>query len=211
MPKNWRTQQNQDHYFQQAKKDGYRARSAYKLIEINERFHLLHGGITVLDLGAAPGSWSQLVVKLAPKSQVVAIDLLPMQPIPGVDIIRGDMTKPEYVAQIAQLLPHGVDLVLCDAAPNTSGVPFVDHAGSINLGLASLQIAKQFLREGGGFVVKIFQGEDLQKFVKLTKQFFQTVHIFRPDASRKESTEHFIVGLKLRDKKTIETIPVEIQ
>jgi 23S rRNA (uridine2552-2'-O)-methyltransferase len=209
MPNNWRTQQNQDRYFQQAKKDGFRARSAYKLLEIDEKFHLIHVGITVLDLGAAPGSWSQVVRQRAPKSQVVAIDLLPMPSITGVEFIRGDITKPESVAQMHQALPHGADLVLCDAAPNTSGIPFVDHAGSINLGLASLQIVQEFLREGGAFVVKIFQGEDLPKFVKLTRQFFYTVQIFRPKASRKESTEHYVVGLKLRDKKTIEGIAVE--
>ena len=208
MPKNWRTNQSQDRYFQQAKKDGFRARSAYKLLEIDERFHLLHVGITVLDLGAAPGSWSQIVAQRAPKSQVVAIDLLPMQAIPGVEFIRGDITKPESIAQMHQALPHGADLVLCDAAPNTSGIPFVDHAGSIRLGLASLEIARQFLREGGAFVVKIFQGEDLPKFVKLTRQFFQTVQIFRPEASRKESTEHYVIGLKMRDQKTIEGIAV---
>ena len=206
MPKNWRTQQSQDHYFQQAKKDGYRARSAYKLLQIDERFHILHPGITVLDLGAAPGSWSQVVSHRVPKSQIVAIDLLPMQPIPGVHIIRGDITKPEYVAQMHQAMPNGADLVLCDAAPNTSGIAFVDHAGSINLGLASLQIAQEFLREGGAFVVKIFQGEDMPKFVKLTRQFFQTVSVFRPDASRQESTEHFIVGLKMKDKATTRLI-----
>lgn len=210
MPKNWRTQQSQDHYFQQAKKDGYRARSAYKLLQIDERFHLLHPGIAVLDLGAAPGSWSQVVAQRAPKSKIVAIDLLPMQPIPGVHIIRGDITKPEYVAQMHSAMPEGADLVLCDAAPNTSGIAFVDHAGSINLGLASLQIAKDFLRLGGSFVVKIFQGEDLQKFVKLTRQFFQTVSVFRPDASRKESTEHFVVCLKMKDRQTIEGIAVEL-
>ncbi len=209
MPQAWRTQQSQDHYFQQAKKDGYRARSAYKLLEISDKFRLLRPGLTVLDLGAAPGSWSQIVVKQAAKCKIIAVDLLPMDPLPGVEFIRGDITRPECVAQIQQAIPGGAHLVLCDAAPNTSGIALVDHAGSIRLGIAALRIAQQFLKEGGAFVVKIFQGEDLPKFVKLTKQYFQTVHIVRPAASRKESTEHYVVGLKLRDKKTIEGIAVE--
>ena len=209
MPKAWRKEQSQDPYFQKAKKEGYRARSAYKLLEIGERFHLLKPGMSVLDLGAAPGSWSQVVAKLAPKSKIVAIDLLPMDPIAGVEIIRGDITRAEYVQQMRQMLPNGVDLVLCDAAPNTSGIAFVDHAGSIRLGVAALRIAQQFLKEGGAFVVKIFQGEDLTKYVQMTKRYFQTVQVFRPQASRKESTEHFVVGLKIRDRKTVETIMVE--
>lgn len=209
MPKAWRTQQSQDHYFKQAKIDGYRARSAYKLLEIGERFRLIRPGMTVLDLGAAPGSWSQVIAKHAPKSKIVAIDLLPMEPIPGVETIRGDITKPECIAQIQMTIPHGADLVLCDAAPNTSGIAFVDHAGSIRLGVAALGIAQKFLKEGGALVVKIFQGEDLQKYVKVTKQFFRTVQVFRPEASRKESTEHYVVCLKLRDRQTVESVPPE--
>ena len=209
MPKAWRKEQTRDPYFQKAKKEGYRARSAYKLLEIGEQFHLLKPRMAVLDLGAAPGSWSQVVAKLAPKSKIVAIDLLPMDSIAGVEIIRGDITRAEYIEQMRQMLPNGVDLVLCDAAPNTSGIAFVDHAGSIRLGVAALRIAQQFLKEGGSFVVKIFQGEDLVKYVQMTKRYFQTVQVFRPQASRKESTEHFVVGLKLRDRETVEANPVQ--
>jgi 23S rRNA (uridine2552-2'-O)-methyltransferase len=208
MPKAWRTQQTQDRFFRQAKQDGYRARSAYKLLEIDARFRLFRPGITVLDLGAAPGSWSQVVAAHAPKCKIVAVDLLAMESLPGVEIIRGDMTKPECLAQIQAALPGGAHLVLCDAAPNTSGIALVDHAGSIRLGVAALRLAQQFLKEGGAFVVKIFQGEDLQKFVKLTKQYFQTVQIFRPEASRKESTEHYVVCLRMRDRKVVEAIAV---
>jgi 23S rRNA (uridine2552-2'-O)-methyltransferase len=209
MPKAWRKQQSQDPYFRQAKKDGYRARSAYKLLEIGERFRLLRPGLTVLDLGAAPGSWSQVIVKQVSRCKIVAVDLLPMEPMPGVEVIRGDITQPDCIAQIRALIPNGAGLVLCDAAPNTSGIAFVDHTGSIRLGVAALRIAQQFLKEGGAFVVKIFQGEDLPKYVKLTKQYFQAVHVFRPQASRKESTEHYIVCLKLRDRRTVAAIPVE--
>lgn len=208
MPQAWRTQQSQDPYFRQAKKDGYRARSAYKLLEINERFRLIRPGITVLDLGAAPGSWSQVIVKQAQKCRVVAVDLLAMESLTGVEFIRGDITKPECIAQIKAALPDGAHLVLCDAAPNTSGIALVDHAGSIRLGVAALRLAQQFLKEGGAFVVKIFQGEDLSKFVKLTKQYFQTAQVFRPQASRKESTEHYVVGLRMREREAVEAIAV---
>jgi len=209
MPQAWRTQQTQDPYFRKAKQDGYRARSAYKLIEIDERFRLFRSGMAILDLGAAPGSWSQVAVKLAPKCKIVAIDLLPMESIPGVEIIRGDITRAEHIAQMERAFPSGVDLVLCDAAPNTSGIALVDHAGSIRLGIAALRIAQKFLKEGGAFVVKIFQGEDLVKYVQMTKQYFQSVQVFRPQASRKESTEHYVVCLKLRDRKTVEAIEVK--
>jgi 23S rRNA (uridine2552-2'-O)-methyltransferase len=208
MPKAWRTQQDQDHYFKQAKQDGYRARSAYKLLEISKRHHLIRPGLNVLDLGAAPGSWSQVLVKQAPHSKIVAVDLLSIDPIPGVDVIRGDITKADCIAQMRSRLPAGADLVLCDAAPNTSGVTFVDHAASIRLGMAALRIAQQFLREGGALVVKIFQGEDMPKFVKLTKQYFQEVQIFRPRATRKESVEHYVIGLRLRERQKVDAMPV---
>jgi 23S rRNA (uridine2552-2'-O)-methyltransferase len=208
MPRAWRTQQSQDRYFQKAKQDGYRARSAYKLLEMSDRFHLIRSGLTVLDLGAAPGSWSQVVVKIAPGSKVVAVDLLPMDPMPGVEIIRGDITRPECIGQIQSLISAGADLVLCDAAPNTSGVMFADHAASIRLGVAALGIARQFLKEGGAFVAKIFQGEEMQAFVKLTKQFFQTIQVFRPQATRKESIEHYVVCLRLHKREKIDAMPV---
>lgn len=209
MPQAWRKDQNQDPYFRKAKQEGYRARSAYKLIEIHERFRLLRPGMAILDLGAAPGSWSQVAVKLAPKCKIVAIDLLAMEPIKGVEIIRGDITRAEYIAQMERAFPSGVDLVMCDAAPNTSGIAVVDHAGSIRLGVAALRIAQKFLKEGGAFVVKIFQGEDLVTYVQMTKQYFNSVQVFRPQASRKESTEHFVVGVKMRERKTVEAIELK--
>ena len=198
----WRKQQSQDHYFQQAKKEGYRARSAYKLLEINDKFHVIRPGSKILDLGAAPGSWSQVAAKLGKASKIVAVDLQPIQPLPGVQTIQGDITKAETIAKIAYALPEGADLVLSDVAPAASGVRFADHARSIQLAQAALAVALQFLKANGAFVVKVFQGEDLRDFVTETKRSFETVKIFRPQASRQESDEHFVVCLRPQKETT---------
>lgn len=192
----WRKQQTQDKYFRQAKADGYRARSAYKLIELNEKYRLINAGMTILDLGAAPGSWSQVAAKLGAK--IVAVDLSPIQPLAGVTTIRGDITKPETVAQIEFVLGGTADLVMSDVAPATSGVHFVDHARSIELARASLQLAIRFLKPEGKFVVKVFQGEDFDVFVKEVKPHFKQVSVHRPPATRGESSEHFVVGIGFR-------------
>jgi 23S rRNA (uridine2552-2'-O)-methyltransferase len=201
VPKAWRKEQNQDHYFQQAKKDGYRARSAYKLLEINDNFHLIRPGARIIDLGAAPGSWSQVTVKLGKAAKIVAVDLQPMQPLPGVQSIQADITRAETIAEIESVLPGGADLVLSDVAPAASGVRFVDHARSIQLAEASLVIALHFLKANGAFVVKVFQGEDFSDFVARTKQSFETVRVFRPQASRRESDEHYVVCLRLHKER----------
>lgn len=193
MPQPWRKEQTQDKYFRLAKREGYRARSAYKLKEINERFHLIRPGCVVLDLGAAPGSWSQTAVELG--AHVVAVDLSEIEPLDGVQVVRGDITKPETLDEIMQLLPRRADAVISDVAPSTSGNAFVDHARSIELARASLKIAQQFVKDRGALVVKVFEGEDFAAFVNEAREHFDTVHIARPDASRRESKEHFVVAL----------------
>lgn len=201
MPKDWRKQQSQDQYFRKAKSEGYRARSAYKLLEINQKFHLIRSGMTILDLGAAPGSWSQVASKLVGKTgRVVAVDLQPMDPLPGVHAIQGDITQADCLARIASALVGGADVVLSDVAPQASGISLVDHARSIELASASLLIALRFLHKGGAFVVKVFQGEDFNQYVAQVRQHFQTVRVFRPQASRRESGEHFVICLGLRDR-----------
>jgi 23S rRNA (uridine2552-2'-O)-methyltransferase len=207
MPKAWRKEQNQDRYFQQAKKDGYRARSAYKLLEINDKFKLIRPGAHILDLGAAPGSWSQVVAKVSQAAKIVAVDLQPIKPLPGVQTIQADITQPETIARIEELLPDGADLVLSDVAPAASGVRLVDHARSIQLAEASLKIALHFLNAGGAFVVKVFQGEDFLEFVAHARQHFETVRVVRPDASRKESDEHYVVCLHRRDEDVSAAMP----
>ena len=197
----WRKQQNQDKYFKQAKADGYRARSAYKLIELNDKYHLIRPGAKVLDLGAAPGSWSQVAAGLGAKT--VAVDLSPIQPLARVTTIRGDITKPEIVAEIESALAGHAELVMSDVSPATSGVRFVDHARSIDLARASLQLAIRFLKADGRFVVKVFEGEDFQVFVKEARQYFDKVHVHRPPASRQESSEHYVVGIGFRASEKI--------
>ncbi len=204
MPKDWRKQQTQDKYFRQAKADGYRARSAYKLIELNEKYRLIRAGMIILDLGAAPGSWSQVAAKLG--AQIVAVDLSPILPLAGVTTIRGDITKPETVAQIESALGGNADLVMSDVAPSTSGVHFVDHARSIELARASLQLAIKFLKPDGKFVVKVFQGEDFDAFVKEVKAHFRQVNVHRPPATRGESSEHFVIGVGFCKKENHKTL-----
>lgn len=193
LPPSWRKQQNQDKYFRLAKSEGYRARSAYKLKEINDRFHFIHPGSVVLDLGAAPGSWMQTATQLG--ARVIAVDLSEIEPLDGAQIIRGDITKAETLDEIMLALPRRADVVVSDIAPATSGNAFVDHMRSIELARASLNVAQQFLNRGGAFVVKVFEGEDFDKFVTEAKKYFDKVHVVRPDASRRESKEHFVVGL----------------
>lgn len=202
MPKDWRKEQSRDKYFRQAKSDGYRARSAYKLIEMNEKYRLIRTGMTILDLGAVPGSWSQVAAKLG--AQVVAVDLSLIQPLAGVTTIRGDITQPETIAQIESALTGNADLIMSDVSPATSGVQFVDHEKSITLARASLQIAIRFLKNEGKFVVKVFQGEDFDAFVKEARQYFRQVSVDRPPASRSESREHYVVGVGFRRKENLD-------
>jgi len=198
MPQPWRKQQNQDKYFRLAKSEGYRARSAYKLKEINDRFHLIRHGSVVLDLGAAPGSWMQTATQLG--ARVIAVDLSEIEPLDGAQIIRGDITQTETLDEIAMTLPRRADAVVSDVSPATSGNAFVDHMRSVELARASLNIAQQFLNSGGAFVVKVFEGEEFDAFVTETKKYFDKVHVVRPDASRRESKEHFVVGLGYKIK-----------
>jgi 23S rRNA (uridine2552-2'-O)-methyltransferase len=196
MPRDWRKQQSQDRYFRQAKADGYRARSAYKLQELNQRFRLLRPGAAVLDLGAAPGSWSQVAKQVVGGSgKVIAVDLQAIDPLPGVTTIQGDIGHPEVMEQMAAALPGGADVVLSDVSPAVSGIAISDHARSIALGEASLAVALRFLKPGGAFVVKVFQGEDFPGFVAAAKPHFAAVHVFNPQASRRESNERYVVGL----------------
>lgn len=200
MPKDWRKDQSRDKYFQQAKRDGYRARSAYKLVELNERFKLLRAGMTILDLGAAPGSWSQVAAQLSQGAKIVAVDLSPMQPLVGVTTLRGDITKPETIAQMQAALSGNADLVMSDVSPATTGIHLVDHARSIELARASLQLAIRFLKPDGKFVVKVFQGEDFETFVKEAREHFRQVSAHHPPASRDESREQYVVGVGFRKK-----------
>jgi 23S rRNA (uridine2552-2'-O)-methyltransferase len=197
----WRTHQQSDRYFRLAKEEGYRARSAYKLKQIDERFHILHRGDAVVDLGAAPGSWSQVVVQRVGRGgKVVAVDLQPIEPIPGVVILQGDMTDPEVQARIEAALGGPADVVLSDAAPFTTGIKLRDHVLSMELGHAALATARRLLRPGGSLVIKVFEGEDLTELIRAVKQSFHPVKLFTPDATRNESWESFIVARGFKGK-----------
>ena len=197
----WRKRQSDDPFFQRAKAEGYRARSAYKLLQIQEKFRILRKGQSVLDLGAAPGSWSQVAAKTVGRSgQVLAVDLQPIDPIPGVQTIQGDITSPEVQAQMLEATGGQVDVVLSDAAPNTSGIRDRDHALSIELVYAALDVAQRALKPGGHFVAKVFEGEDLPQLIVDLRQSFATVKPFYPEATRREGYEVFLVCKDFRSK-----------
>ena len=190
----WRRQQSDDPYFQRAKSEGYRARSAYKLLQIQERFHILAKGKSVLDLGSAPGSWSQVAVRIVGHAgKVVAVDLQTMEPIPGVVAIQGDIAAPAVQAQMVEATGGPVDVVLCDAAPNVSGIRERDHALSVELVYAALAVARRLLKPGGHLCAKVFEGGDLPQLLVALRESFATVKPYYPPATRRESREVFLV------------------
>ncbi|VVB69134.1 Ribosomal RNA large subunit methyltransferase E [uncultured archaeon] len=185
-----------DHYWRKAKEEGYRARSAYKLLQINEKFHIIKKGDSVVDLGAAPGGWLQVARKLC-SGKVVGVDLEEIDPIPGAVTIRADITREETLDLVKEALGEAADVVICDAAPNLSGAWDRDHAVSIDLARSALHAAKQLLKPRGNFVVKVFQGDMFPDFLAEVKREFAIVQAHSPAASRKESAETYIVAKKL--------------
>ncbi len=180
-----------DYYYWQAKKLGYRSRAAFKLLQMNKSFKLIKEGDWVLDLGASPGGWSQVAVELG--ARVVAVDISPMKPIEGVTFIKGDITKEETLKEIRRIREE-FDVVLSDASPKISGKWTIDHLLSIDLARAAFNVAKNVLREGGSFVVKVFQGEEIQNLFNEFKPFFRFRKFHSPKASRKSSAEIYFVG-----------------
>ncbi|MCK2125601.1 RlmE family RNA methyltransferase [Thauera aromatica] len=185
-----------DPYVQRAQAEGYRARAAYKLIEIDDRDRLLRPGAVAVDLGAAPGSWCQVAVKrCAPNGRVFALDLLPMEAVAGVDFLLGDFTEEAVLEALeARLEGAQVDLVLSDMAPNLSGVAAVDQARSIHLCELALEFARRHLRPGGHFLVKVFQGEGFMAYRKQMEAAFASVQVRKPKASRDRSAEVYLLG-----------------
>jgi 23S rRNA (uridine2552-2'-O)-methyltransferase len=195
MAKPRRTRDRQDYYYWKAKEKGYRSRAAFKLIQINKKFNLIKSGYKVLDLGASPGGWSQVATELG--AEVVAIDINPMPPMDGVTIIRGDITKEETIKAVRDLKIE-FDAVISDASPKLTGKWTIDHLLSIDLAKASFEFAKLFLRRGGNFLVKVFQGEEIESFYREVAPKFRFKKFHSPQASRKRSSEVYFIGKGFR-------------
>jgi 23S rRNA (uridine2552-2'-O)-methyltransferase len=188
-----------DPYVKQATRDGYRARSAFKLIEIDDRERLLRPGAAVLDLGAAPGGWSQVCSqRVGPAGRVIAVDLLDMAPVPGVTFVRGDILDAGIVQQVMDHLPGGhADLVISDMAPNLSGIRAVDGARSEALVSIAIDIALQVLKPDGAFLVKVFHGQGFELLLKELRGFFGVVAVRKPAASKSASSETYLLARRL--------------
>jgi 23S rRNA (uridine2552-2'-O)-methyltransferase len=193
----WLRRQLNDPYVQAAQREGWRSRAAFKLIELDERHHLIRKGGLVLDLGAAPGGWTQVALKRG-AARVVGIDLLPVEPIPGAALIQGDIMDPASEPALLAMLGGKPDLVLSDMAPNTTGHAATDHIRIMALAELTLEIAQPILAEGGGFVCKLFQGGAERGMLERLKRSFREVRHAKPPASRKESSELYVVATGFR-------------
>ena len=189
-----------DVFVQRSKAEGFRSRAAYKLMEIDDRDRLIRQGETVVDLGAAPGGWSQVVAnRLGGRGRIIALDLLEMSPIHGVDFIQGDFREDVVLHQLEELLSGGrVGLVLSDMAPNISGIPISDQARVMHLAELGVDFSKQWLKPEGVFLVKVFQGHGYEDLVRLMRETFRSVVTRKPEASRDRSSEVYLLGKGLR-------------
>lgn len=193
--KRWLKEHFDDNYVLRAKQEGYRSRACYKLMELDEKDHLLRPGLTVVDLGSAPGGWSQVAAeRVGERGRVVASDILPMDSLAGVEFIQGDFTEQQVFDSLMETLgDDAVDLVISDMAPNMSGVAAVDQPQSMYLVELALDMARRVLRPGGGFVAKVFQGEGFDQFLKDLRTSFSSVNTRKPAASRARSREVYLV------------------
>ena len=202
--KQWLRRHVNDPFVQRSKKEGYRSRSAYKLTGIDDRDKVLKPGMLVVDLGSAPGGWSQVAAKrVGPKGRVLAIDLLQMDPVPGVEFLRGDFTAETGLAAVRHALgSRKADVVLSDMAPNMSGIAVSDQARSMELAEIAFEFAALHLQREGAFLVKIFQGAGYDEYLKSLRKAFQKVVVRKPEASRDESAEQYFLA---RGLKTVST------
>lgn len=192
----WLKEHFVDTYVKKSWQDGYRSRASYKLLEINERDHILRPGMTVVDLGSAPGGWSQIAAKIVgEKGKVIASDILPMDPLAGVDFLQGDFREQEVFDKLLEMINgHKVGLVISDMAPNISGVASVDQPRTMYLAELALDMARKVLAPGGDFLVKVFQGSGVEEFQKEIRGSFQKMLIRKPKASRPNSREVYVLG-----------------
>ena len=196
--KAWMQEHLNDAFVKQAQKDGYRARAAYKLIEIDDKDHLIKPGMAVVDLGSAPGSWSQVVAqRLKGQGKIIALDILPMVGIGGVDFIQGDFREDAVLAELEDRLNgQPIDLVISDMAPNISGIDSVDQANATYLTELAVDFSLKWLKPNGNFLVKVFIGSGFEEIVKLMRESFEKVVTRKPKASRDRSSEVYLLGLK---------------
>ena len=196
--KNWLNKQRRDIYVRQSRVDGYRARSAYKLIEIDEKFKIFKGGLSVIDIGAAPGSWSQYALKAVKSGRLISIDLKKMEPIGNSIQIQGDFTEEKTKEEIKKNLNGKVDVVMSDMAVDTTGIKNIDSIQTGELCKEAMFFAKELMKDSGFFVSKIFMGGTFNEIVAEGKKYFKEVKVFKPKSSRKDSKESFIVCRKIR-------------
>ena len=196
--KNWINKQKRDIYVRQSKVDGYRARSAYKLIEIDKKFKIFKNGMFILDIGAAPGSWSQYASKAIKNGKIISIDLKEISPIDNGIHIKGDFTEPDIQEKIRENLTKEFDVVMSDMAVNTTGVKNLDSIQTGELCKEAMTFSKKVISSKGYFISKIFMGSTFNEIVALGKKIFKEVKVFKPLSSRKESKESFIVCKKIR-------------
>ena len=196
--KNWINKQRRDTYVRQSKVDGYRARSAYKLIEINEKFKIFKGGMCVLDIGAAPGSWSQYASKIVKNGKIISVDLKKMEKIENTIQIKGDFTTQETQDDIKNYFGKGFNVVMSDMAVNTTGIKNIDSIQTGELCKEAMIFSKDVISNNGFFISKIFMGSTFNEIVALGKKIFKEVKVFKPKSSRKDSKESFIICKNLR-------------
>ena len=196
--KNWVNKQRRDIYVRQSKVDGYRARSAYKLQEIDEKFKIFKGGLFIIDIGAAPGSWSQYALKTSKNSKLISIDLKKMEPLKNSLQIQGDFTDISVQDQIRENLDDKADVIMSDMAVDTTGIKNIDSIQTGELCKEAMNFAKDLLKDNGFFISKIFMGGTFNEIVAQGKKYFKEVRVFKPKSSRKDSKESFIICQKIR-------------
>ncbi|UCE15340.1 MAG: RlmE family RNA methyltransferase [Candidatus Bathyarchaeota archaeon] len=204
MPKAWTRERKREYYYRKAKEEKFRSRAAYKLLQAVKKRRFIKPGDVVVDLGAAPGGWIQASRKIVgDEGFVLGVDVNPIQPIdqPNICILIGDVTDPQTIEQIRELLPRPADAVISDVSPNISGVWELDHARQIDLAQQSLRIATSVLKPKGNLFTKVFQGDMLNNFVREVKQHFAFVKLIKPKASRAKSAELYVLGMNFRQVK----------
>lgn len=194
MPRDWIKRQKQEKFYQKAKEEGFRARAAYKIRQIQTKFSVISRGDFILDLGCAPGSWIQEIKREFGDASITGVDIVKMKPIEGVCFVQGDIGEDITIENLAKVIPPEVDVVLSDCAPKLSGSKETDYARHIFLVERVLQIVKRFLKQKGHLVCKLFDGEYTNKIRTDLKQNFQEVWLFKPESSRKESAELYLIG-----------------